>query len=384
MEQASLQRVAPGSAEEAAEILREAGEGGRHVRLRGGGTKLGWGRAGLPVDLELSTERLDAILEHNEGDLTAVVEAGVTLERARETFARAGQMLPLDPPDGGGAATIGGVLATADSGPLRHRHHGARDLVLGVRVALPDGSVARAGSKVIKNVAGYDLGKLMTGAYGTLGLVAEISLRLHPLPLQTVTAVVPGAAPALVAAAASNLAHRPVEAESLDVRWEDGTGAVLARFGGASARDQARAALNTLTAAGLEGEIVEDDDELWERQREAQRTPDGIVVRVSTTQQGVGDALAAAHDVGGRAVGRAALGLVWIALPQQAGAAAVTALRERLAPARCVVLDAPAGVRDAVDPWGEDDRAKLLLMRRVKERFDPHRTCNPGIFAGGI
>jgi glycolate oxidase FAD binding subunit len=384
MEQASLQRVAPGSAEEAAEILREAGEGGRHVRLRGGGTKLGWGRAGLPVDLELSTERLDAILEHNEGDLTAVVEAGVTLERARETFARAGQMLPLDQPDGGGAATIGGVLATADSGPLRHRHHGARDLVLGVRVALPDGSVARAGSKVIKNVAGYDLGKLMTGAYGTLGLVAEISLRLHPLPLQTVTAVVPGAAPALVAAAASNLAHRPVEAESLDVRWEDGTGAVLARFGGASARDQARAALNTLTAAGLEGEIVEDDDELWERQREAQRTPDGIVVRVSTTQQGVGDALAAAHDVGGRAVGRAALGLVWIALPQQAGAAAVTALRERLAPARCVVLDAPAGVRDAVDPWGEDDRAKLLLMRRVKERFDPHRTCNPGIFAGGI
>src|SRR3954447_16576106 len=293
MEQASLQRVAPGSAEEAAEILREAGRGRRHVRLRGAGTKLGWGRPGLPVDLELSTERLDAILEHNEGDLTAVVEAGVTLERARETFARAGQMLPLDPPDGGGA-TIGGVLATADSGPLRHRHHGARDLVLGVRVALPDGTVARAGSKVIKNVAGYDLGKLMTGAYGTLGLVAEISLRLHPLPLQTVTAVVRGAAPGLVAGAASKLAHRPVEAEALDVRWEDGAGAVLARFGGASAGDQARAALDTLTAAGLEGEIVDDDDELWDRQREAQRAPDGIVVRVSTTQHGVGDALAAA------------------------------------------------------------------------------------------
>src|SRR3954462_2242266 len=384
MEQASLQRVAPGSAEEAAEILREAGQGGRHVRLRGAGTKLGWGRPGLPVDLELSTERLDAILEHNEGDLTAVVEAGVTLERARETFARAGQMLPLDPPPGGGGTMIGGVLATADSGPLRHRHHGARDLVLGVRVALPDGTVARAGSKVIKNVAGYDLGKLMTGAYGTLGLVAEISLRLHPLPLQTVTAVVRGAAPGLVAGAASKLAHRPVEAEALDVRWEDGAGAVLARFGGASAGDQARAALDTLAAAGLEGEIVDDDDELWDRQREAQRAPDAVVVRVSTTQHGVGDALAAAHHAGGRAVGRAALGLVWIALPQQAGAGAAPALRERLAPARCVVLDAPAAVREAVDPWGEDDRAKLLLMRRVKERFDPHRTCNPGIFAGGI
>src|SRR4051794_5791822 len=348
MEQASLQRVAPGSAEEAAEILREAGQGGRHVRLRGAGTKLGWGRPGLPVDLELSTERLDAILEHNEGDLTAVVEAGVTLERARETFARAGQMLPLDPPDGGGA-TIGGVVATADSGPLRHRHNAVRDLVLGVRVALPDGTVARAGSKVIKNVAGYDLAKLLSGSFGTLGLVADVSVRLQPLPLETVTAVGRATDPGLLAAAGSALAHRPLEAEALDVAWSDAGGAVLARFGGASRTERADVALRGLREAGLDGELVDDDGPLWAAQRAAQRSAAGAVVRVSTTQQGVAAALVAARDAGATAVGRAALGLVWITLPDPTPAA-VTALRARLHPAACVVLDGPAALREALDP----------------------------------
>jgi glycolate oxidase FAD binding subunit len=387
MEQASLHRIAPATAEEAAEALREAAAAGRRVRFRGGGTKLGWGNVTAAPDLELSTERLDAIVEHNEGDLTAIVGAGLPLARAQELFARAGQTFPLDPPDAGGAATIGGVVATADSGPLRHRHHAARDLVLGVRIALPDGTVARAGSKVIKNVAGYDLGKLMAGAYGTLGLIAELSLRLHPLPLETVTTVARGVDPATVAGAASALAHLPVEAEALDVTWEDGEGGVLARFGGASAGERAHAALALLTGAGLEGAVVADDAALWAQQRSAQRagTPEAAVVRVSTTQRGLAAALAAARDLGpaARAAGRAALGLVWITLPA-ADADAIAALRARLAPARCVVLDAPAGVRAALDPWGEEDPARLALMRRVKERFDPHGTCNPGLMVGGI
>jgi glycolate oxidase FAD binding subunit len=296
-------------------------------------------------------------------------------------------MLALDPPDGGGAATIGGLLATADSGPLRHRHHAVRDLVLGVRVALPDGTVARAGSKVIKNVAGYDLGKLMAGAYGTLGLIAEVSLRLHPLPLGTATAVARGADPGQVAAAASALAHVPLEAESLDVSWEDGEGGVLARFGGASASERAHEALALLAGARLEGAVVDDDAALWERRRGAQRAgaPGDAVVRVSGTQRGLAAALEATRDLGSdaRAAGRAALGLVWITVPD-ADAGAIAALRARLAPARCVVLDAPERVRSALDPWGEEDPARLALMRRVKERFDPHGVCNPGVMVGGI
>ena len=114
------------------------------------------------------------ILEHNEGDLTAVLQAGVPLAEAQAAFADKGQMFAVDPPLGAGdAATIGGVMATADSGPLRHRYGGVRDLVLGITVALSDGTLAKAGSKVIKNVAGYDLGKLFTGSYGTLGLIVS-------------------------------------------------------------------------------------------------------------------------------------------------------------------------------------------------------------------
>jgi len=271
-------------------------------------------------------------------------------------------MLALDAPGGG---TIGGLVATADSGPLRHRYHAVRDLVLGVQVALPDGTVARAGSKVIKNVAGYDLPKLMAGAYGTLGVITELSLRLHPLPRATATVVRRFDDPHALARAASELAHRPVEAHALDVAWDGGDGALLARFSGDAAAERARDALP-------EGELVSDDGALWERQRARQRSSEGVVVRVSTTQARLGDALAASPS----AVGRAALGVLWVALPTR-DADAVRELRARLAPDPCVVLD---GLPDGVDPWGEVGAGELALMRRVRARFDPLGTCNPGVF----
>ena len=165
--------------------IAEALAQGTPVRIAGGGTKLGWGEP-VEAERELSTAGLDRIVEHNAGDLTAILEAGVPLAAAQERFAEAGQMLALDPPDGG--ATIGGVVATGDSGPLRPRYGGPRDLVLGLRAALPDGSVIKSGGKVIKNVAGYDLGKLMAGAFGTLGAIVEVAVRLHPQPERTATA----------------------------------------------------------------------------------------------------------------------------------------------------------------------------------------------------
>src|SRR5438552_4916680 len=199
------------SPQDVATALRESGG----VRVVSGGTKLGWGR---PVEApELSVSELDEIVEHNEGDLTAILQAGVPLATAQKRFASAGQMLSIDPP--GAGATIGGILATADSGPLRHRYGAIRDLVLGVQVALPDGTLARAGSKVIKNVAGYDLAKLMTGAFGTLGVITEVSLRLHPLPRATASAVQRFDDPHALARAARELTHRPIEADALDVAW---------------------------------------------------------------------------------------------------------------------------------------------------------------------
>src|SRR5918999_4204815 len=169
--------------EEAAAEIRDLAA----VRPRGGGTKLGWSPAGEGV-ADFDTRRLDRIIEHNEGDFTAVLEAGVPLVEAQAAFGAAGQMLALDPPLGeGDAATIGGVIAANDSGPLRHRFGGARDLVLGVTVVLSDGTIAKSGGKVIKNVAGYDLAKLFTGTYGTLGLIASVAVRLHPAPPRTAT-----------------------------------------------------------------------------------------------------------------------------------------------------------------------------------------------------
>jgi glycolate oxidase FAD binding subunit len=129
---------------------------------------------------------LTQIIEHNAGDLTATLEAGVPLAHAQQTFARAGQMLALDPPTGAdGSATIGGIVATGDSGPLRHRYGAPRDLVVGMTFALGDGTIARSGGKVIKNVAGYDLAKLFAGSFGTLGMILSVSVRLHPLPATT-------------------------------------------------------------------------------------------------------------------------------------------------------------------------------------------------------
>ena len=147
------------------------------------------------------------ILEHNEGDLTAVLQAGVPLAEAQALFGEAGQMFALDPPLGAGdATTIGGLVASADSGPLRHRYGGVRDLVLGITLALSDGTIAKAGSKVIKNVAGYDLGKLFTGSYGTLGLILDVTVRLHPKPVATATAFGASDDADVLAAAAMKLA----------------------------------------------------------------------------------------------------------------------------------------------------------------------------------
>jgi glycolate oxidase FAD binding subunit len=277
------------------------------------------------------------------------------------------------------------VVATGDSGPMRQRYGAPRDLVLGVQVALPDGTVIRAGSKVIKNVAGYDLAKLMSGAFGTLGLLTELTVRLHPRPAGWCTAVGRGQEPNALAAAASELAHRPLEAEALDLRWEGDAGAVLVRFGGPSAGVRAETARRALGDAGLEAEATGDDEPLWAAQRDGQRGP--AVLRVSTTQDRLGALLVAARRHGARVVARAGHALAWITLADAGNdevTAAVAELRDTLAPSPCVLLDAPGALRAATDPWGPVDAAEVELMRRVKARFDPDGRCNPGLFVGGI
>jgi glycolate oxidase FAD binding subunit len=382
-----LRHEAPSSPEEAGEVMRTAGAQDVRVRIRGGGTKLSWGRPTEPAGIDLSTERLDEVVEHNEGDLTAVLQAGVPLARAQEAFAEANQMVALDPPLGEkAAATIGGVVATGDSGPLRHRYGGPRDLILGVTVALSDGTIAKAGGKVIKNVAGYDLSKLFTGSFGTLGLIVEVVMRLHPRPRVTVTAVGASDEPDVVGRAAADVAHSPFGPECVDVAWGDGNGAIMARFGGAAPKAAATAVMDLMERAGLEARLAEDDDGIWERQRARQRSADGAVVRVSGLPSELAAVLRSADEAGASLVGRAGLGLSWITLPNSDVGELVSSidqLRQRLHPFACVVLDAPTEVREKVDVWGGEHDA-VPLMRRVKARFDPRGVCNRGIFVGGI
>lgn len=364
--------------EQAAEAIKDHTAEGRIVRSHGGGTKLGWIPAGKEdrSAVDFDTRGLNRILEHNAGDFTAVLEAGVSLAEAQAAFAEHGQMLAIDPPLGAGdAATLGGVLATNDSGPLRHRYGSMRDLVIGVTIVLSDGTVAKSGGQVIKNVAGYDLAKLYTGSYGTLGLIARIAVRLHPKPASTATVVARSDDPDRITAAAIALARLPLEADSFDVSWSGGRGELFLRFAGAVAKERAHTAAARIT--GLEGvQTIIDDEEIWARQRAQQRAP--VVLKVSGRPTDLPNVIRAADSVGGIVISRAALGLSWIALKDASG---IDALRRALAPRACTVLD---GADRVAEPWPVVEPGALALMRRLKERFDPAGAFRPGSFVGGI
>lgn len=241
----------PGAVEEAAAVIRDAAS--VSIDREGG-------------DVVLSTRRLDRVLEHEAGDLTATVEAGIRLSALNERLAEHGQMLALDPP---GDPTIGACLAGNLSGPRRHRYGAPRDLVLGVTVVLGDGTVAHSGGKVVKNVAGYDLGKLFCGSRGSLGLIARASLRLHPLPSDVRTLV----APTETADDAGRLAqavHRSTLAPSaVDLLWP-GRLALLLEASERAVAEQLRAARKLVGGA-------EDDGSVWTEVAERQAASGGHV-----------------------------------------------------------------------------------------------------------
>jgi glycolate oxidase FAD binding subunit len=246
-------------------------------------------------------------------------------------------------------------------------------------VVLSDGSVCHAGGKVIKNVAGYDLAKLFAGSHGTLGLIAEVAVRLHPQPLRTATVTGTSTDPDRVAGAAKALAARPLEASCLDVGWSGHSGQVLVRFGGHTAVERAEAARDLLDGLD-EVAVVSDDAAVWAAQRARQRDPDRLSLKVSGRPTDLARVLAVARDTGAVAVGRAALGLYWLSGPVDA--AWVATVRAVLAPRACSIVDgvAPAGV----DPWPAPEPGALTVMRRVKARFDPAGVFRPGTFVGGI
>jgi glycolate oxidase FAD binding subunit len=246
-------------------------------------------------------------------------------------------------------------------------------------VILSDGTIAKSGGKVIKNVAGYDVAKLFAGSYGTLGLIASVAVRLHPLPGLNATAIGTSEDPDRLAAAAAALAALPLEADSLDVSWEGDRGHLLVRFGGAAAEHQAGLTADRMRPLGIADARAEIEDvEIWNRQRGMQRSADGIVLKVSGRPTDLPAVIRAARAQRGTVVSRAALGLSWLALP---GDADVTAVREALQPRPVAVLDGAGKVADA---WPAPPEGTLAVMARLKERFDPARIFRPGAYVGGL
>jgi glycolate oxidase FAD binding subunit len=372
--------VAPSSTGEAAEILRAAAADDLAVLVRGAGTKSGWAVPPRRTDLILDTRRLTGVVEHAAGDLIAVVRAGTTMEALAGGLA--GQQLALDVPLPG--ATVGGTVAVNTSGPRRMLYGTVRDLLIGVTVVRPDGRVARAGGKVVKNVAGYDLGKLFTGSYGTLGLITECAFRLHPLPAARAVVRAAVADPGLAVAAVLQAQVVPSALEINAPPGDDVEIAVLVEGSAAGVRDRA-----ATLAKILDGESAEEAPPWW---GSYPWEDGGLGLKLTVPLSKVPDLLTAARESGAPLTvrGSAGTGVLYAGLPQPTDNPAyseqsvVEYLRGAAARGggHAVVLTAPPGVRETLDMWGPV--AGLTLMRRVKDQFDPGHRFAPGCFVGGI
>jgi len=286
-------------------------------------------------------------------------------------LAGAGQQLAIDAPPG---VTVGGTVALAASGPRRLRYGTVRDLLIGITVVRPDGAVVKAGGKVVKNVAGYDLGKIYTGSYGTLGLIVECVFRLHPLPAARLYLTAPATLAHAAAVRASQVAPSAVEIDSA-------TGQVGVLLEGTPAGLPARAA----AVRGILGDCRESPEppgwwgELpWE--------PGGVGIRLTGALSRLPALVKAATGAGAVVRGSAGVGVLHAGLPPDpdlvGGALDDMRAAAHEAGGHAVVLTAPDPVRDRVDMWGPVPG--IALMRRVKERFDPHARFAPGRFVGGI
>jgi glycolate oxidase FAD binding subunit len=406
--------ASPASTPEASAVMRAAASLGLAVLPRGSGTRLGWGAPPRRCDLVIETTRMGSVIEHAAGDLVARVQAGASIAHLAAVLGAGGQRLALDPPPGSaaggagsngnetdgdgekpaaGTGTVGGVLATGVAGPLRLRYGSPRDLLIGITVIRADGTVAKAGGKVVKNVAGYDIGKLFAGSYGTLGLITEAIFRLHPVPGASAFVTLDCADAAAAHAVMSAAAASPLAPSAAEIDWPGREtpirAAVLLEGDPAGVAERAERMRELLGGAAA---VSAAPPPWWGLGAAA--AGDGTVIRIAfwaAELPGVLAALraaAAAADLDPAVSGSAAAGVLHAAVWPDAAPAAVaeflTAVRAAIRSSRAsaVILRAPAGVREVVEMWGPVP--SLGLMQAVKDQFDPEHRMAPGRFAGGI
>jgi glycolate oxidase FAD binding subunit len=373
----------PTSTAEVSEVLRMAAADGLSVVPRGAGTKLSWGAPPTSADVLLDLGGMDRVLEHAAGDLIAATQAGARLADVQRTLADGGQQLAIDETVEG--ATVGGALAANASGPRRLVAGTMRDLLIGITVVRADGVVAKAGGRVVKNVAGYDLGKLMIGSFGTLAVVTEALFRLHPLPDVRRWVSVPVDDPAEAHRLAQAVVHAQVVPAAVEVEWpEHGPGRVGVLLEGRADGVAARAA-SVRDLLGSGGAAATEDDEPPAGWASYPWSDGQIGLKATFVLSGLPDLLAAARTAGAGLRASAGTGVAHLALTDPARAAdAVAQLRGVCVRHRgsLVVVDGPPEVKAALDLWGPVPA--IDLMRAVKDRFDPEHRLSPGRFVGGI
>ena len=385
----------PGSVEETSELLRFAAEEGLAVSPRGGGTKSSLGNPPRGLDLVLSTARMNEVIEYVPGDQVVRVQAGTKLQDLQERLAGSDQMLGLDPVEKDAGATVGGVVAANSSGPRRHRYGTIRDLIIGITVVLSDGTVAKAGGKVVKNVAGCDLSKLFTGSLGTLGVIAECNFRLHPRPETARTvAVVLGSAQAAGEAAQAVL-HAQLIPSAVELHWSEDEKRLTVLIEGIEPGVEAQSDTASYLLRGF-GEVrtLTDEEAGFLGPLAPPGTEDEVAVKISAPPSeltGVLDSALGAcsrKGVAPRITGHAGIGVTYVALSgsdEDAHIQIVEELREiwTRRGGSVVVRSAPPAFKERVEAWGPLG-SRLELTRRVKQKFDPRGIMNPGRFAGGI
>lgn len=372
----------PRSTADVSAVLAAAHDRGLHVVPRGAGTRLSWGGAPAAVDLVLDVSRLDGVLTHAAGDLVVTVSAGMPFAALQDSLAPHRQRLALDPVVAGG--TIGGTVATATSGPLRYRYGSVRDLLIGITVVRADGTVTHAGGTVVKNVAGYDLGKLYTGSLGTLGVITEAVFRLHPSPeaARWITVATPDPQRAAAAVAAVRASQNDPVALEVDRPGAGEPATVGIALEGVAAGIGARCddvARLLGEAAGERASVADSPPGWWGLLPHDPVSGPGATL--THEPAALGAVLTAAP---GAVRGSAGAGVLAVGLDDARVADDLDALRTLAgrhggsAVLRCATPD----VKQACDVWGPVPA--LPLMHRLKDEFDSEHRLAPGRFVGGI